>query len=170
MSESKVDFEHLLKVLTGHGVEFLVVGGVAAFLQGAPVFTLDLDVVRHRTRDNLARLLAALADLDACCRLTTGARLAPQFSHPQSSDHQRLITSAGPLDVLGAIGQGETYEDLRPGCHEVELSGMGIRILNLADLVRIKEQLGQPKDRAVLEILKETLRIATEADGAGGCR
>ena len=55
----------LLGVLARHQVDFIVVGGVAAVIQGAPVNTFDLDVVHARTPDNIERLLGALRELDA---------------------------------------------------------------------------------------------------------
>lgn len=36
--------EKVLEALTQAGVEFIVVGGVSAVLQGAPVVTQDLDL------------------------------------------------------------------------------------------------------------------------------
>ncbi|MDX2056106.1 MAG: hypothetical protein SFV15_27140 [Polyangiaceae bacterium] len=39
-----VDWGKMLRVLCEHRVEFMVVGGVAAALQGAPVLTLDVDI------------------------------------------------------------------------------------------------------------------------------
>ncbi len=43
----------LLKGLKEAGVDFILVGGVAAVAQGAPVTTIDLDIV-HRCRKNSA--------------------------------------------------------------------------------------------------------------------
>jgi hypothetical protein len=48
-----VRFLGLLRVLLRHGVDFFVVGGVAAQLEGAPILTLDLDVLYDKTPENL---------------------------------------------------------------------------------------------------------------------
>jgi hypothetical protein len=48
-----------LDVLARHGVESVIVGGVAAVLAGAPISTFDLDIVPSRGPDSLARLVAA---------------------------------------------------------------------------------------------------------------
>src|SRR5438034_979301 len=42
-------------------VEFIVVGGMSAVLQGVPIVTIDLDVCYRRTPDNIARLADVLA-------------------------------------------------------------------------------------------------------------
>jgi hypothetical protein len=54
------DFKALLRVLSEGGVEFILVGGVAATVHGSARLTLDVDVVDHRTADNLERLALAL--------------------------------------------------------------------------------------------------------------
>lgn len=41
-----------------HEVELIIVGGVAAVLEGAPILTLDLDILYHQTPENTTRLLA----------------------------------------------------------------------------------------------------------------
>jgi len=49
----------IISALVAHEVEFIVVGGMAAVLQGAPVHTIDLDIVYALPRR--ARLAPALA-------------------------------------------------------------------------------------------------------------
>jgi hypothetical protein len=49
--------------LTEGGVEFVVVGGVSAVLQGVPITTIDLDVCYRRTPTNIALLAQVLAPL-----------------------------------------------------------------------------------------------------------
>ena len=66
----KPDFLAILQTLTEHQVDSIVVGGIGAVLQGAPVSTFDLDVVHSRTTDNVDRLLATLKALNARYRTT----------------------------------------------------------------------------------------------------
>ena len=62
----------LLATLVRHDVQFIVVGGVAAIVQGAPITTFDLDVVYARTPENLANLERALEDARVSCRHPRG--------------------------------------------------------------------------------------------------
>ena len=62
------DLSALLAMLCDAGVEFIVVGGAAAVLQGVPVTTQDLDIVHRRTPENVARLLDVLLQIDATMR------------------------------------------------------------------------------------------------------
>jgi len=105
-------FKEALEVLARHHVDFVVVGGVAAVLAGAPISTFDLDIVHDRSATNVARLLDALTDLDARYRDLTGRVLRPEARALEGDGHHLLLTSCGPLDVLGRIGLGRGYQDL----------------------------------------------------------
>ena len=48
--------ERVVSALSSGKVEFIVVGGVSAVLQGAPIVTRDLDVCYRRTSDNLREI------------------------------------------------------------------------------------------------------------------
>src|ERR1035437_404500 len=103
-----------LRALHEGGVEFVIVGGLAAVLNGAPVNTFDLDIVPARDEANVAKLLSVLDILDGIYRMQPDRRLKPDASHLSSPGHHNLITNCGPLDVLGTIGRGLGYEDLLP--------------------------------------------------------
>jgi hypothetical protein len=66
MTKPKSDFLTILRTLVRHRVEFIIVGGVAAVLQGVPITTFDLDLVHRRESGNIDRLLKALETLEAC--------------------------------------------------------------------------------------------------------
>src|SRR5438105_2520465 len=108
------DFFATLRALHEGGVEFLVVGGLAAVLNAAPIHTYDVDVVHSRDAANIARLLLALEALDAVFRIRPERRLKPSASHLASSGHLNLMTRYGPLDLLGTIGRDLGYLDLLP--------------------------------------------------------
>ena len=69
------DFLPILRTLREHGVEFVVVGGVGAVLQGAPLNTFDLDILHSTKKDNVGRLLAALESLPTYYRTQPEKRL-----------------------------------------------------------------------------------------------
>ena len=98
---SEPDFLLILRTLAEHRVEFVIVGGIAAALHGAPVNTQDLDLVHSRAPANLDRLLVALQVLDACYRGQGSRRLVPRIPWLESPGHQLLMTAGGALDLLG---------------------------------------------------------------------
>jgi predicted nucleotidyltransferase len=153
-----VDFLALLQTLAAHGVDFIVVGGVSAVLHGAPITTFDLDLVHSRAPDNIDRLLSALQDLGAYYRGQGERRLKPDRAHLISSGHQLLMTSFGPLDLLGTIGAHRSYDDLLEHTTELQVGGLRLRVLNLETLIEIKEEVGHEKDKAAIPILRRTLQ------------
>ncbi len=158
------DFLALLRVLAAHDVELIVVGGVCAVLHGAPVTTFDLDVVHNRDNANLTRLLDALAELEAGYRGRGTQRLIPSRPALAGPGHHLLMTTGGPLDLLGTIGAGRGFPELVGHTAEVEVESMPLRILDLSTLVQVKEETARAKDLLMLNILK---RLLEEGGGVG---
>ncbi len=154
----------ILRVLAKHDVEFILVGGFGAIVQGAPINTMDVDVVHSREPENLIRLLKALRELDAWFRLRSDKKLVPNESHLSTLGHQLLATRFGRLDILGAIGDGLTYEGLAGDSQSVEIDGLIVRTLSLEKYVELKERLGRDKDRAALPTLRATLSEKRKLD------
>jgi hypothetical protein len=151
------DFRQILATLQKHDVEFLVVGGVAAVLGGAPYFTFDLDIVHRRTPENVDRLIGALTDLQAHYRVRPDK--TPETSHLLSSGHQRLKTAYGFLDVLGAIEEGLDYDALLSNTVRFELApGSSVNALSIETLARLKEGSTDPKHQQQLAMLKNVIR------------
>ena len=149
----------MIRALSDAGVEFLVVGGLSAVLNGVPMNTFDVDVVHRRTIENVDRLILVLDALEAVYRIQPERRLRPGKAALLSTGHQNLITKYGPLDLLGAIGEGLGYEELVPKSSEIIVAeGLRVKILNLETLIEVKEQLNGEKDRAMLPLLRRTLR------------
>lgn len=135
-------------------------------LHGAPVTTFDLDVLHSRDSENIARLLSALEELEAVYRAQPERHLRPGASHLESPGHQLLLTKFGPLDVLGMIGNSRTWEDLRGHTQTMEIDpGVDVRVLDLETLISIKEELGFPKDAAVLPVLRQALKARSGRQG-----
>ena len=149
-------YRQTLELLGGHGVELVVVGGIAAVLQGVPLVTFDLDVVHCRTRENVDRLLSALDDLGARYRGDPRG-LAPSRDTLMGPGHHLLSTRLGPLDVLGAVADGLVFEDLVADTVTLQLGDLRVPVLDLARLIAVKEATGRPKDLAALPTLKATL-------------
>jgi len=149
----------MLRTLRRHDVRFIVVGGVAAWMSGAMVATIDLDIVHERSSANVARLLEALSEMSALHRDPAGRKIAPAADRLQGPGHNLLATSYGPLDALGVIGANREYSFLLPKSRTVVVEpGVDVRILDLETQIEIKEETGRAKDRAMIPLLREALR------------
>ena len=158
MKRPTPDFLEILRILSGHKVDFIVVGGICGVLHGAPVTTFDLDLVHSRSQDNLNRLISALEELDPYYRGRGDQRLKPGLSHLSSPGHQLLMTTFGPLDLLGAIGIGHSYDDLMKHTVVLEVGGLQVQVLDLETLIEVKKETISDKDKAVIPILERTLQ------------
>jgi hypothetical protein len=119
--------------------------------------TFDLDIVYDRAPENIARLLAALDEVEACFRNTPGRRIAPNTSHLESTGHKLLLTKFGPLDVLGSLDEATGYQQLLPHTVTLHVGEYDVRVLGLERLIEEKERAGRPKDLAALPVLRATL-------------
>ena len=158
MEPPRPDFLLILRTLSAHDVEFIIVGGVCGVLHGAPISTFDLDLVHSRAPDNVERLLTALKELDARYRDPGGRLIRPGKAQLSSPGHQLLLTKGGPLDLLGKIGSHRGYRQLLPDTATIEVSpDLQVRVLTLEALIKEKERMAGEKDKAVLAILRKTL-------------
>jgi len=157
-----------LRVLVQHQVDFVVVGGIAARLRGAPLLTQDVDVTPSSDRDNLERLAAALKELDARLRTATepdGVRFPFDSGLLESTMVWTLTTRFGDLDLVMAPAGTGGYRDLIRDADELRVAvdpDLVVTVASLADVIRSKEAAGRDKDRAALPMLRRTLE---EAEG-----
>jgi hypothetical protein len=150
---TELDPEKLLRTLVDHEVEFCVIGAVAAWLQGNPTVTLDLDVMPRRELDNAERLAAALNALDARSpgQDTPTELEGADFLGWQS---QRFDTDAGPLDVVPLATAIGGFEDV--ATIELTIGEISVRVITIDEVIASKEELGRPKDTAALPALYAT--------------
>jgi hypothetical protein len=152
------DLSTLLERLLEAEVEFVLVGGLAAVVQGAPITTFDVDIVHRRTPDNVDRLLALLAQVGARYRGRPEPSLPPSREVLQGPGHSLLMTDLGPLDVLGAIENGAGYDQIAAEALVVTISGRSLKVLSLETIVSLKQGSTDLKDKLRLPILQALLR------------
>jgi hypothetical protein len=153
----------VLRVLEEHGVDFVVVGGIAARLRGAPLLTQDLDVTPATDRGNLERLASALEVLDARLRTAIEPDGVPFPFDPgllESATVWTLVTRHGDLDLVVSPAGTGGYRDLIADADELKVAvkpDLLVNVASLADVIRSKEAAGREKDRAALPLLRRTL-------------
>lgn len=146
----------LIDALAAAGVEFVLIGGTAAVLHGAPVVTGDIDIVHRRTEENVARLLGVLLRLDAHARADP-RHLAPTASALLGRGHILLDTELGPIDVLCELDAGQDYDWLSTRSEPMARGAHEVRVVDLPTLIELKTRAGRLKDRLTVPILIATL-------------
>lgn len=153
------EFGELLRILDQSGVQFLLVGGVAATAHGSARLTSDLDIVYSRDPENLRRLADALTPHRPYLRgAPPGLPFRWEARTLERGLNFTLTTALGDLDLLGEIIGGGGYDDLKPHCVQLTIYGTECLCLNLDRLIHVKRAAGRPKDMeaiAELEALRE---------------
>jgi hypothetical protein len=160
--------------LAGAQVEFVIVRGVSAVLQGAPITTVDLDICYSRAPDNITRLVAALAPLRPRPR---GFPSDLPFTFDERTvgfgTNFTLEIEDENLDLLGEMAAIGGYEQVVGTATQMTIGDFKVKVLSLANLIATKQAAGRPKDLSVLPILKATLetqskQAASEDESTGG--
>ncbi|MBN1833203.1 MAG: hypothetical protein JW896_13955 [Deltaproteobacteria bacterium] len=154
----------ILEGLLEAGVDFILVGGLAAVIQGAPFTTMDVDIVHSQSSENIARLFAFLKSVEAVHRRFDDKLIEPRESDLSGKGHVLLMTRSGPLDVLAVIEEGRSYEDLLGHTVDIDFRGHTLRVLDLKTLIGLKKSSTDPIDKQRLLVLRETLRQLEEND------
>lgn len=137
----------LLQRLSDAGIEFVVVGGVAAVLHGSSLVTRDLDVCATLSSENLQKLRDALRDLHPVHRIASGRQSF--LENPESGVSLRnlyLQTDLGALDLLGEITGVGDFQQVLASAIEVDLFGRKVKVIALDQLIKAKEAVGRHKD------------------------
>jgi hypothetical protein len=155
----------ILRVLDRNRVDFVVVGSAAAVLLGAGYSTEGLDIVPSLSDENLERLLAALAEIDATYLDVAGREIRPDLARLRANRLNLLKTRFGRLDVLRSIEPDRDFEQLAQRAAALEVEGLSVRTVDLETLIDAKERADRPKDRLHLIYLRETLRLSRLKSG-----
>ena len=158
----QVDLVALLRALVNEGIEFIVVGGGAAVLHGAPITTFDLDIVPRRDPGNASALLDLLVRQDVFIIEPMNRKLLPRQSDFLGQGQLNLSTRLGPLDVLCRLHDGRDYDELLAHSTTVSDGDIEVRVLDLPTLIEVKAGAGRAKDRLAVPILLALLERGGE--------
>src|SRR5437773_3923618 len=136
-------------------LEAILIGNAAAAIQGAPVTTVDFDFMFRATPVNLGKLKKFASRLDAVI-------FRPYY--PMSALYRVTNDDRGlQADFMPAIHGVKSFNSLRSRAEKVDLGGHALWIANLTDIIASKRAAARPRDKAVLEILENTLREKSKA-------
>ena len=145
-----------------NGVQFVIIGGLAATLHGSARVTYDLDIVYDRSPENLSKIVAALEPYKPYLR---GAPAGLPFNFDVETLKRGLnftfTTTVGPIDLLGELAGIGPYQSVRAHSDEANMFGGAYLFIDLEALIISKRAAGRPKDLetiAELEAIREERR------------
>jgi predicted nucleotidyltransferase len=154
------DVERLLKALHQEGVQFVIIEGLAAVLQGSAYVTADLDLCYSRKKENPQKLARALTAFHPSLRaVTEPVPFSLDASALASGMNFTLATDAGDLDILGEVtGMGD-YQKVVTFAEEMEIFGITCKVLTVEGLIKAKQAVARAKDLRLLPELEALLEL-----------
>jgi hypothetical protein len=159
-------FGRVLNTLAEGKIDFIVIGGLAAAAHGSAMATFDVDVVYSRRRENIQRVVAALAPYKPYLR---GAPPGLPFKWDEKTVWMglnfTLTTALGNIDLLGEVAGAGNYDALLPHSVPSEMYGARCMCVNLEKLIKIKRAAGRPKDLLAVSELQALLEERRKREG-----
>jgi hypothetical protein len=152
------DYEEFIAALNAHGVRYLVIGAHAVALHARPRATKDLDVLVDPTPANARKLLAALRAFFG------GADLG--YSVADVVDPGWIIQiGVAPvrIDLISTIPGVGSFHVAWQNRVEARFGDVPAHYLGLDELIRAKQALGRPQDRADVRSLARAKRDRSPA-------
>lgn len=149
---SQFDLHALLEALNEHGVDFIVIGGVAVGAHGYVRGTEDLDLVPDPDSKNLARLTEALKRLESILPTVGDRPFDPDTDAGviRRGGNVTAMTKFGGLDVVQRARGVPSFTQLNEDAVDSDLLGVPVRVCSLTRLREMKEAQDREQDRADL--------------------
>lgn len=158
--------DEILRRLTTRGVDYVVIGGIAAILHGSAQATYDLDICYATDDGNLNALADVLAGLGARLKgVEEPVPFVPDAATLRRVELLTMVTGEGELDVLARPAGSPGYETLRRNADRFDLDGFSVLVASVDDLIGMKQAAGRQKDLAAIEELEAIKRLRARQPG-----
>ena len=148
-----------IKALHEYRVEYLIVGGVGARIQGAATTTQDLDMMPEPSGENLGRLAAALSGASTEKKPATATEYTPHPVVDAMEFRTETISSFRPeyglIDVLMELPGVGTYDEVRRRAKRYAFEDVVLVVADLDDIISSKESASRAKDWRAMDALHE---------------
>jgi hypothetical protein len=159
------EIESAVDSLVAHGVEFVIVGGVAIIAHGVPYATFDLDFCYRRMPDNLKKVVSALAPFKPRLRgFPIGLPFVWNERTLLNGTNFTLETILGDIDLLGEDAGVGSFAEVSECSENLKLFDYEVRVLTLDALIKAKKAAGRPKDLDVLPQLEALQEVLAETE------
>lgn len=143
MSFFSTAHERLLRKFILHDVDFILIGGHAAVYHGVRRTTSDIDILVRPTLENAKKILDAFKDL----------QLEVSDIEPADFEKDQVFTfglEPDAVDIL-TFSKGVPIDEAFKNAVQVKLDNLRIRIIDIRDLIKNKENLNRPSEKGLVD-------------------
>lgn len=139
----------LMEAVAQAGLQVIIIGNAAAILHGVPVLTQDIDLM-VRNQPELEKKLQRFAEI-------FGVTLTRPYE--PTSHIIRAFGKPVSVDFVFALSSRKSFASIRSRAMKIRIGRRMASVASLEDIIAAKEAAGRPKDKASLQILRETLHV-----------
>lgn len=144
-----MDPDALFAALSEAGVDFVVVGGLAANVRGSDRVTKDIDIVYHTEAGNVRKLCKVLNEIEPRMLVLCKPEGKPVTLTPELLKRHpilQLSTRLGQVDILSNIAGFKSYRAIKNVSERVQIDGQSIPMLTREGVIKSKRAMKRPKD------------------------
>lgn len=149
MSPDEIILLKILQALKSVKLEAILVGNVACSLQGVPIMTQDIDFFVRDTALNRKKITQFAKILNLSILKPDEA-----LSEMIRTENNEMV-----VDFVFRLGHKQTFERVRANSSKIKIGNFYIRVASLKDILLAEKQANRPKDRAVLKLIEDTIRV-----------
>lgn len=155
-----MNFFEILNALTADGVEFIIVGGVAARLHGSTRLTHDLDIVPKLDEESWKRLIDAIWNLNTRPRIPeTKQRIENIENVRQWIVEKNMLalsfrSESGQAEIDLLVSESDNFEALKARAEQITVGQVVYFVAGIDDLIAMKRKAGRPQDILDIDILE----------------
>ena len=153
-------FLEVLQTLSQEGIDFIIVGGVAARLHGSTRLTQDLDIVHRLETESWKKLIGVISQLNTQPRISESLERIADVNNIRKwmvEKNMLAVSFRSPradveIDLL--ISESDRFDELFSRASTVTLDGQIFHVASIDDLIDMKTKAGRDRDLYDIEILK----------------
>lgn len=154
-----MNFLSVLEHLSQEGIEFVIVGGVAARLHGSHRLTHDLDLVPRLDESSWERLIDAIWELDVRPRIPESRERIADITNIKTWIIEKNMialsfrSDTGETEIDLLVAESASFEKLKRNAVSVSVEQSTFYVASIDDLIEMKSKAGRPQDLLDIETL-----------------
>ena len=153
-------FLEVLQTLSQEGIDFIIVGGVAARLHGSTRLTQDLDIVPRLETESWKKLIDVISQLNTQPRIPESLERIADVNNIRKwmvEKNMLAVSFRSPradveIDLL--ISESDRFDELFSRASTVNFDGQIFHVASIDDLIDMNTRAGRDRDLYDIEILK----------------